>query len=57
MSSQVDKMLAKFDIKLDHSSRYYPQENNLSKAFNKTVVKILKKTLSKNKRDWHKRLL
>jgi hypothetical protein len=32
---------------------YYPQVNGLVEAFNKTLGKILKKTITKNQRDWH----
>jgi hypothetical protein len=35
---------------------YYPQVNGLVEAFNKTLGKILKKTITKNQRGWHDRL-
>lgn len=55
-SSPVAKLLSKYNIEPNHSTRYYPQANGLAEAFNKTRCKILKNTVSKNKRDWHERL-
>ena len=43
-------------IKHLFSTPYYPQANGQAEAFNKTIIKILKKTVAKNKRDWHERL-
>ncbi|PKU59564.1 hypothetical protein MA16_Dca028568 [Dendrobium catenatum] len=39
-----------------YSSIYNPRANGLAEAFNKTLVKLLKKILSKNKREWHDKL-
>jgi hypothetical protein len=35
---------------------YYPQANGMAEAFNKTLGKILKKTVTKNRRGWHDHL-
>jgi hypothetical protein len=35
---------------------YYLQVNGMAEAFNNTLGKILKKTVTKNQRDWHDRL-
>lgn len=37
---------------LSHSTTYYPQGNGLAKSSNKALVRILKKTIAKNKNDW-----
>lgn len=38
------------------SSVYYPQANGLAESSNKILVKILKKTVSENRRDWDLKL-
>ena len=35
---------------------YYPAANILTEAFNKTIKKLLKKFVSKSKRDWDDKL-
>ncbi|ONK72758.1 uncharacterized protein A4U43_C04F22860 [Asparagus officinalis] len=46
----------KFRIQSVASTAYYPPANGLAKAFNKTIVKLLKKFVSKSRRDWDERL-
>lgn len=48
--------MAKFSIHLEHSSRYYSQANGLVEAFNKTPYKIIKKMVTRHKKDWHEHL-
>ncbi|XP_060170887.1 uncharacterized protein LOC132601846 [Lycium barbarum] len=38
------------------SSMYYVAANGLAEAFNKTLYNLLKKVVSKSKRDWHERM-
>ena len=38
------------------STAYNPAANGLVKTFNKTIIKLLKKFISSNKRDWNKKL-
>ena len=38
------------------SSPYHPQANGQAEAFNKSIIRILKRTVDKNKRNWHERL-
>ncbi|XP_058068433.1 uncharacterized protein LOC131217513 [Magnolia sinica] len=52
----MKKLCQKFDIQHSFSTPYYPSANGLAKAFNKTIVKILKKTVARNKRDWDEKL-
>ncbi|MGV7989023.1 hypothetical protein PJP10_32140, partial [Mycobacterium kansasii] len=52
----VEKLCHKFGIRQSFSTPYYPPANGLAEAFNKTIVKILKKTVSENKRDWDEKL-
>ncbi|GAA0149118.1 hypothetical protein LIER_08377 [Lithospermum erythrorhizon] len=35
---------------------YYPQANGLAKDFNKTLCNILKKVVSKSKKNWHEKI-
>lgn len=49
--------MEKYNIDLEHSSRYYPQANGLPEAFNKTLYKIIKKMVSRHRKDWHEQLL
>nr|XP_016445899.1 PREDICTED: uncharacterized protein LOC107771088 [Nicotiana tabacum] len=39
-----------------NSSMYYDAANGLAEAFNKTLYNLLKKVVSKSKRDWHERM-
>ncbi|XP_059070642.1 uncharacterized protein LOC131860276 [Cryptomeria japonica] len=43
-------------ISLAHSSDYYPQGNVQVESSNKTLINIMKKLVSENFKDWHKRL-
>jgi transposase InsO family protein len=46
----------KYNIKLSHSTPYYPQGNGLAKSSNKSLVRIMKKLLKENKRSWDSKL-
>jgi transposase InsO family protein len=52
----MQRFIAKYNITWNYSTGYYPQANGLTEAFNKTLGKILKKTVTKNRRDWHDRI-
>eukprot|EP00253_Pinus_taeda_P011608 PITA_11608 len=43
-------------ITIRHSTTYYPQGNVLVESSNKTVVRILKKIIAKNKSNWDSQL-
>jgi hypothetical protein len=43
----------KYNIILGHSTAYYPQGNGLAESSNKSLITIIKKVLSNNKRSWH----
>jgi hypothetical protein len=43
----------KYNIVLGHSTAYYPQGNGLSESSNKSLINIIKKVLSENKKSWH----
>ncbi|XP_047253579.1 uncharacterized protein LOC124887711 [Capsicum annuum] len=46
----------KFNFKQHKSSIYNALANGFAKAFNKTLGDLLKKVVSKDKRDWHERI-
>ncbi|XP_019197183.1 PREDICTED: uncharacterized protein LOC109191059 [Ipomoea nil] len=52
----MDKICKLFDFKQRNSSAYYAAANALAEAFNKTLCNLLKKVVSKSKRDWHDRM-
>ncbi|KAG9453452.1 hypothetical protein H6P81_006356 [Aristolochia fimbriata] len=52
----MDNFCEKFSIRQRTSTAYNPAANGLAEAFNKTLCKILKKTVAGNKKDWHERL-
>ncbi|KAK1665874.1 hypothetical protein QYE76_054033 [Lolium multiflorum] len=55
-SKKMYRLMAKYKIKWNYSTGYYPQANGAIEAFNKTLDKILKKTVKRHRRDWHDRL-
>ncbi|XP_070028752.1 uncharacterized protein [Nicotiana sylvestris] len=50
------KICELFGFKQRNSSMYYAAANGLAEAFNKTLCNLLKKVVSKSKRDWHDRM-
>jgi hypothetical protein len=46
----------KYNIKLVHSTPYYPQGNGLAESSNKILIRIIKKLLAENKRSWDSKL-
>jgi hypothetical protein len=40
-------------IKLKYSTSYYPQGNGLEELTNKNLIKIIKRTVSENHKNWH----
>ena len=43
-------------IKLVHSTSYYPQGNGLAESSNKSLIRIIKKLLEDNKKNWDSKL-
>ena len=46
-----------YNVILSHSTAYHPQGNGLAESSNKTLVKILKKTINENQKDWDSKLI
>ena len=55
-SKKMINFCHKYHISLNHSTAYYPQGNGLAESSNKSLVRIIKKLLEENKRDWHTNL-
>jgi hypothetical protein len=55
-SHKMQRFIAKYKIRWNYSTGYYPQANGMIEAFNKTLGKILKKVVNRHRRDWHDRL-
>ena len=54
----MNEFCTKYDIELHHSTPYYPQANGQAEATNKTLLKIIKKTVQTAKvNDWLDRLV
>ena len=56
VSYSFQRFCAKFRIQSISSTAYYPPANGLAEAFNKTIEKLLKKLVSRTKRDWEEKL-
>ncbi|XP_030969578.1 uncharacterized protein LOC115989840 [Quercus lobata] len=52
----ITELCEKFEFKQYNSSMYNAPANGLAEAFNKTIGSLLKKVVSKTKRDWHERI-
>jgi hypothetical protein len=55
-SGKLYRFVDKYKIKWSNSAGYYPQADVTIEAFNKTLGKILKKTVTRHRRNWHDRL-
>eukprot|EP00253_Pinus_taeda_P031606 PITA_31606 len=42
---------------LKYSANYYPQGNGLAESTNKNLIKIIKRTIEQNHKNWHKYLI
>ncbi|PKU87065.1 hypothetical protein MA16_Dca023756 [Dendrobium catenatum] len=51
-STKINSFVRRHNIDWRYSTIYYPWANGLAKAFNKTLVQIVKITLDDNKRQW-----
>eukprot|EP00253_Pinus_taeda_P006896 PITA_06896 len=44
-------------FKLKYSASYYPQGNGLVESTNKNLIRIIKRTIDQNHKNWHKSLI
>jgi hypothetical protein len=57
IGSKFTEFCGEYGIFMGKSSSYYPQGNGLAEYTNKTLIQILKKTIDKNQRNWHLKLI
>ncbi|KAJ3704585.1 hypothetical protein LUZ61_008290 [Rhynchospora tenuis] len=55
-NARVDEFTRRYNIEWRYSYVYNPRANGLAEAFNKTLIKILRKTVGNNRKDWHNKL-
>ncbi|XP_028090778.1 uncharacterized protein LOC114290964 [Camellia sinensis] len=55
-NSLIDKLCERFEFKQRNSSMYSVPSNGIVETFNKTLGNLLKKVVTKSKRDFHKRI-
>ena len=47
----------KWGFKLKYSANYYPQGNGLAESTIKNLIKIIKRTVDQNQKNWHTYLI
>lgn len=47
----------KREFKMKYSANYYPQGNGLAESTNKNLIRIIKRTVDQNQKNWHKALV
>jgi transposase InsO family protein len=56
-SLEMSEFALEKGIKLKYSASYYPQGNGLAESTNKNLIKIIKRTVAENHKNWHNALL
>jgi len=56
-SVKMIEFCQKYKILLHHSTPYYPQGNGLAESSNKSLVRVIKKTLEDHKKSWESHLI
>eukprot|EP00253_Pinus_taeda_P016674 PITA_16674 len=56
-SNGMTKFSLKRGFKLKYSANYYPQGNELAESTNKNLIRIIKRTIDQNHKNWHKSLM
>jgi transposase InsO family protein len=55
-SDALVDMCESMGIQLVHSTPYYPQGNGLAESSNKRLIRIIRKLLEENKKNWDSKL-
>eukprot|EP00253_Pinus_taeda_P024238 PITA_24238 len=53
----IDQFIITRLFKLKYSVNYYPEGNGLAESTNKNLIKIIKRTIEQNHKNWHKSLI
>ena len=56
-SNSILEFAIKRGFKLKYSANYYPQGNGLVESTNKNIIKIIKRNIDQNHKNWHKSLI
>jgi transposase InsO family protein len=56
-SLEMSELALEKGIKLKYSTSYYPQGNGFAESTNKNLIKIIKRTVVENHKNWHNALL
>jgi transposase InsO family protein len=57
IGSKFTEFCGEYGIIMGKSSNCYPQGSGLVESTNKTLIQIFKKTIDKNQRNWHLKLI
>ena len=52
-SMAMIRFFQKYNIILGHFTTYYPQGNGIVESSNKSLITVIKKVLTENKKAWH----
>jgi ribonuclease HI len=55
-NAKIYAFASQYNIDWRYSSIYNPRANGLAEAFNKTLIRLLRKMVDKNHKSWHERL-
>jgi len=55
--NKMTEFALKRGFKLKYSANYYPQGNGLAKSTNKNLIRIIKRTVDQNQKNWRKALV
>jgi hypothetical protein len=55
-SLKIVEFALKYNINIKYLANYYPQGNGVAKSTNKNLLRIIKKIVVENQRDWHNAL-
>ena len=56
LSLKIVEFALKYNIHLKYSTNYYLQGNGVVESKNKNLLRMIKKIVAKNQRDWHNAL-
>jgi len=56
-SNAMTEFSLKRGFKLKYLANYYPQGNGLDESTNKNLIRIIKRTIDQNHKNWHKSLI
>ncbi|XP_026452101.1 protein NYNRIN-like [Papaver somniferum] len=56
VNKDIIDLLRQYNVRLHTSPPYYPQGNGKSEASNKTLIRILSRTVEDHHREWHEQL-